>query len=129
MEPSEFSVSTETRDGCHVITVCGELDELTAPALHEELERADGNQAVVDLSNVSFISSRALHVLLRPRPQGRPAVVCPSGSVSRILDIVGARRAIPVFPDLPSALMSLSLADGNRQQRTTPSRLRARLRR
>ena len=125
MESSEFSVRAESRDGHVVIRVSGELDELTAPDLDGELNRCvDGKPVVVDLSGVTFISSSALHVLLRPRPGGRPAVVCPSRNITRILDIVGARRAIPIFADLDAAVSSLTLsADG--RPTSIPRRRRA----
>jgi len=115
VESEEFSVTCEARDGHVVVAVRGELDELTAPELDGELARAvDGRPVVVDLSDVSFISSAGLHVLLKDRRPGKPAIVCPVGNVSRVLDIVGARRTTPVFPDLASALTSLGLgADGH----------------
>ena len=110
MEPYEFSLTTETREGRTVIIVRGDLDELSAPSLDEELDHAD-EPAIVDLTGVTYMSSAGLHVLLNGR-QPKPAIVCPTGNVSRVLDIVAARRMIAIFPDLSSALVSLSAAAG-----------------
>ena len=108
MEPYEFSLTTETRQGRTVIVVRGDLDELSAPNLDEELDRAD-EPAIVDLTAIPYMSSAGIHVLLKSR-QSKPAIVCPTGNVSRVLDVVAARRTIAIFPDVASALVSLSAA-------------------
>ena len=105
----QFSVSTGVREGFQVVAVRGELDELTAPDLELEI---DGHRfdwpVIVDLSDVEFISSAGLHVLLCHRPE-QVAIVCPPGNIRRVLDIVRAGNRVPIFSDLDSATQSLTL--------------------
>jgi anti-anti-sigma factor len=106
----EFWITTERLDGCLVVTVRGELDELNASPLDQTLTaRTDSAPVIVDLSRVSFICSTSIRVLVKDRPQGRPALVAPAGSVRKVLDIVNADRTNPIFYDRDSALQSLTL--------------------
>src|SRR6476659_2449350 len=52
----------------YVVSVAGEIDAFTSPALEQELDWVLGDgasNAVVDLANVGFIDSTALRVLLK----------------------------------------------------------------
>jgi hypothetical protein len=52
----EFSVSAGFHDGCRVLVVRGDVDELTAPALIESIDgEPDGWPLIVDLTAVTFI--------------------------------------------------------------------------
>jgi anti-anti-sigma factor len=101
-----FSISTEARDRVQLIVVRGELDELTAPELDAAIDgsRADST-VIVDLSNIVFISSAGIHVLLRDRSV-QVALVCPPGNIMRLFEIVRANRRVPIFPSLSAALAS-----------------------
>jgi anti-anti-sigma factor len=106
----EFSVSAGFHDGCRVLVVRGEVDELTAPALIEAMDgEPDGWPLIVDLTAVTFISSAGLHAVLRGRQDGR-AIVCPPGNIARVLDLIQANRKVPIFLDLDSAILSVSLS-------------------
>ncbi len=110
LQEEEFSISTERVDGCLVIAVRGELDLLTAEPLDQTLEDCqNGCPLLVDLSAVTFICSAGLHVLLKERPSGRPALVAPNHHVAKVLDIIHANRITSIFPDQASALESLCL--------------------
>jgi anti-anti-sigma factor len=116
----DFSISVAEHSGCRVLFVSGDVDEMTALDLAVELEDCDFEfdrdlPVIVDLSNVTFISSAGLHVLLRPRPAGRPALVCPPGNVERVLSVVNAQATTAVFPDLESAIAEV--AGGEPQKR------------
>ena len=101
---AEFSITSAVRDGCRVLSVGGELDELTAPALDKAIAGCtDGLPLIVDLTGLAFISSAGIHVLLRNRAGGQPAAVCPPGNVSRVLEIIQAQKHILLFDDLSSA--------------------------
>jgi anti-anti-sigma regulatory factor len=61
--------------------VSGDVDELTSIELAVELDDRDYDRdgdlpVIVDLSNVTFISSAGLHVLLQTRLSGQPVLVC-----------------------------------------------------
>jgi hypothetical protein len=49
-----------------------------------------------------------VHVLLKPRAFGHPAIFCPLGPVSKVLDIVQAHRLVPIYADLQAAVVSLT---------------------
>lgn len=70
----EFEVTRET-DGAHVVVnVRGDVDVATSPRLREELHRAIGSGAtrlVVDMSNMAFIDSAGLGVLIGALKQAR----------------------------------------------------------
>ena len=56
----------------YVVSVTGEVDSFTAPALEQELEWVLGDgasNAVVDLAGVGFIDSTGLRVLLKALPR------------------------------------------------------------
>jgi anti-anti-sigma factor len=105
----EFAVSVEIREGCQVVSVRGELDADTAPDLAFELDRLLGALPVlIDLSQVKFLTSAGIVILLSERAFGRPALFCPDGSVSaKLLTIVQAQRLVPIYRDLDAALHSL----------------------
>ncbi len=111
LQQEEFSITTDRYDGCLVISVAGELDELNAEPLDRMLtEHEAGPPVIVDLSEVTFICSTSVRVLLKRRAGGRPALVAPNRNVARVLEIVEASRTNPVFDDRDSALMSIRLS-------------------
>jgi anti-sigma B factor antagonist len=82
-------------DGAQVLELSGELDASSAPALRERLAEVatrGGGSLVVELSDLSFIDSTGLSVLLNAKRRltrrGRAfAIVCPPGHVRRILEV------------------------------------------
>ena len=104
----DFSVSTATWSGLRGIVLSGELDELAAPSLEAAMVAgSDELPVLVDLSALTFISSSGLNALLRERPEGRPAVVCPPGNVRRVLEIVAAHKTLAVFDSAEEAVAKL----------------------
>jgi anti-sigma B factor antagonist len=97
-----------------VLNVHGEIDIETAPALREALlpvlERQTG-PVVVDLSEVSFMDSTGVHVLVdtsrRLEPQNRRlAIACrEGGQVHRLLALVGLLDALTVHRSRESAVI------------------------
>ena len=102
-----FSIFTHEGEGFRVVVVRGELDELTAPELDEAIDDNDV-PAIVDLSNIVFISSAGLHVLLRER-RHRIQIVCPPGNVVRLFEIVRANRRVQIFESLDAALSAANV--------------------
>jgi anti-sigma B factor antagonist len=94
----------------------GDLDMAAAPDLEEALEAAirDSQGAfVVDLSDVSFIDSSGLQVLLRARALlGREdralALVCPHGRVRRVFELAGVSDVFALYatPDAAAAALT-----------------------
>ena len=67
MEPEEFSIREDTRDGCHTLILSGELDLASAPVLEAATARlcSDGaSEIVLDLGQLDFIDSTGLRTIL-----------------------------------------------------------------
>ena len=96
-----------------VVRLAGEAD-VTTHALGEALRGEAANRPallLVEMSGLRFIDSSALNVILRVhedlRATGRVlALVGPSGSVARVLRLIGADRMIPVYDSVEAALES-----------------------
>jgi anti-sigma B factor antagonist len=61
-----LALSSEQRDNCVVVTVGGDLDIVTSPALDACLTqaRADSGRVILDLSAVDFMDTSALAVIV-----------------------------------------------------------------
>lgn len=61
-----MNVSVKSEGEVSVITIAGSIDSNTAPALQQQVMAAtsETNKVIMDLSNVSFVSSAGLRVLL-----------------------------------------------------------------
>jgi anti-sigma B factor antagonist len=106
----QFELSEDEIDSrTHVIAVSGEIHVSTAPQFSRRLNDAIGQgktAVVLDLSDVTFIDSTGLSVLLNglrrvTRRGGRMAIVCTNPTVLRLFeitrldttfDIVGSRE-------------------------------------
>jgi hypothetical protein len=105
----ELSVVSGIREGCRVVVVSGDLVADTVARLDDMLDSlADGLPVLVDLAGLRMLTSAGVHVLLKPRAFGHPAIFCPFGPVSKVLDIVHAHRLVPIYGDLQAALSSLT---------------------
>jgi anti-sigma B factor antagonist len=112
-----------------VLNVQGEIDLETAAVLREALlpilERETG-PVVVDLSDVLFMDSTGMHVLVetlrRLEPQNRPlAIACrEGGQVHRGLALAGLLDTLPVYPLRESAVIGGGEAA---ERHAEPSRL------
>lgn len=98
--PTAFGISSRRLDErTSAISVQGELDLSTAPHLKWTLLDAlqeGSSRIVVDLSDVKFMDSTALGVLVavnRNAALERPlAIVCPAGTVRQIFEVSGTER-------------------------------------
>jgi anti-sigma B factor antagonist len=103
----------------YVVSVTGEIDAFTSPALEQELEWVlgdGGSNAVVDLGDVAFVDSTALRVLLKVLPRfskrgGRLVLVSDDRRVLRTLEIAGLDRKFKVESKLAEVVAQF--ADGN----------------
>ena len=105
--------------GPPAFAVRGDVDLATAPGLEEELEAAVRDSVgalVVDLTDVSFIDSTGLQVLLRIRGLlGREdralALVCPHGPVRRVFELAGVSDVFALYPTRDAAAAALVPVD------------------
>lgn len=102
-EPRGIQVTEETFDPSGlVLTVSGELDVATAPALRDRLDvaiDAGKHRLVIDLSAISFLDSVALativHAKQRLPEHGRMALaIDPSSYVMLILESGGLQQVL-----------------------------------
>lgn len=89
----EISITREDGGDECVIRVSGELDAASAPELETEL-RGDHRLIRLDLSEVTFIDSRGLRVILAAARSAaekghRVVIENPSSSVRRLLEVTG----------------------------------------
>jgi anti-anti-sigma factor len=117
VNPAPFEVEVGSLDsGVRTISVRGELDLSTAPALEGPLEEALGGEGsvLVDLSECEFIDSTGIALLVRAWQRlesdgnGRGLVICShSDQVRRVLEITGLELSIPVHGTRDEALAAI----------------------
>lgn len=102
----------ETSDGIVVVSPRGELDAYTTPGLRSELHRlveAGHRTLVVDLTNVSFLDSSALGVLvgtlrrLRER-EGELRIVKPQPLAMRAFEVTSLDKVLSLYETRTEAL-------------------------
>jgi anti-sigma B factor antagonist len=108
-----FIVAHEREDGVDVICASGEIDMSTVAPLRDALGHVVQHAAgpvVVDLSQVSFMDSTAINVLVRIARQLTAqersiALACREGSaVHRLLSLIGLHDTLSVHPSRQNAL-------------------------
>jgi anti-sigma B factor antagonist len=112
-----LTVSTRNEAGCAIVAVTGDVDISTSPDLREALagvlHTSNGTCAnravVVDLSDVRFVDSTGLGVLVGAytavrNAGGRLAVVNDHPAVIKVFTITGLHEVLGVHPTLSKAL-------------------------
>lgn len=112
----DFAVSAQgSGENTAILTIQGEVDVYTAPRLREEIHRrldAGDNKIVVDLTDVAYMDSTGLGVLIGALKRARESrgeliVASPNARISRILDVTGLNRIFNVQPQVSDALNAL----------------------
>jgi anti-sigma B factor antagonist len=116
----EFGLNDEAVDDrTHVVSPHGEVDAVTAPRLGRRLlslVEEGKTRLVVDLSNVTFMDSTGIGVLLnalrqlRARRNGGLVLVCPTERIMRPFQITGLTDQLGVFASREQALGGLRSA-------------------
>jgi anti-sigma B factor antagonist len=106
-----LSISSDTVDAATVIHVGGDLDVYTAPRLKEVLDDAmvGGGRLVLDLSEVHFIDSTALGVLVGTHQEtqsnnGEFHLVVEDPFLLKIFHITGFDGVFSIFPQVADAI-------------------------
>jgi anti-sigma B factor antagonist len=111
-----FEIDVSSAEGdVPVVALRGELDFDEAPSFGRVLEelRADGErEVVVDLSDLTFIDSSGISVLVgaaraSAAEQGTLVVAAPTPHVQRVFDIVNLSELLAIEPSLESALQRI----------------------
>jgi anti-sigma B factor antagonist len=113
----EFSVNTAALGGdAFIVTLTGEVDLHTAPALEQALDGVvglGGTSVALDLADVTFIDSTVLGVLLRyherlPELGGALVIVTEDRRVLRTFEITGFDRVFTIERRLGDAVATIS---------------------
>jgi anti-sigma B factor antagonist len=109
-----MQLRTEVSDmgGWTVVTVFGELDVATSPDLREQLiDLVNGgrNRLVLDLDGIDFLDSTGLGTIVsalkRARTHGGDLrLVCTETRITRLFEITGLDKAVPLLPSLDAAV-------------------------
>jgi anti-anti-sigma factor len=108
-------IAVEYTGGIRVLVLTGEHDLSTAPDLRVHVEDAviAGGDLIVDLSEVGFIDSSILGVLVAgyrsvtAAAHGFAVVAVPESSVTRLFDLVSLSEVIPVYRTRAEAVSAL----------------------
>ena len=98
--------------GWTVVHVYGELDVATSPTLREQLIRLVGegrSQLVLSLDGVDFLDSTGLGTIISALKRVRThdgdiRLVCTQARITRLFEITGLDKAIPLLPTLDAAV-------------------------
>jgi anti-sigma B factor antagonist len=101
--PDVLTITVEPLEEARLIRVAGELDLLTTPTLGRELHAArdQGVTAVLDLSDVTFIDSTGLQLLLEASSLSAANgwaffIARPSAVVQRLVDVSRTAELLPL---------------------------------
>jgi anti-sigma B factor antagonist len=108
----ELQLATRHEGAVAVVSVMGEVDVFSAPGLDSELDAliaAGSSRLVVDLSEVAFLDSTGLGVLVKALKHAREAdgwlhLVVTSDRIRKIFDITGLDASIPIFDTAQDAI-------------------------
>ena len=100
-----------------IVYLQGEIDIVNASEVGVQLFEAAPNDApgmVVDLSDVTYLDSRGLHLLfelserLRVRDQRLHLVIPPQGLIRRVLTLTRMDAIVPLYASVPDAVRQMS---------------------
>ncbi len=106
----QFEIAVDTDPRRTLLTLHGELDVSSSPALEEELTRVIGEAlVVVDLTELDFIDSTGLGVLVKTHQHMREdgnqlALIEGGGQVRRLLELTGLAEQLMIAQDLGELL-------------------------
>lgn len=110
----DLSFDIRDDEGVPVLAVTGEIDVYTAPSLREQLvalSQGSSTTIVVDLSDVSFVDSTGLGVLVSGLKRFREAggdlpLVVTQPQILKVLEITGLATVFSVHSTVTAALAS-----------------------
>lgn len=121
-----MKVAIDEYHGFPLVRVAGEIDGSSVIEFRRAVMGAPamrGNAVVIELSEVRYIESAAIGVLIEAHGVSEArgvgmVVACPEIAIARILRLSGLHHVVPVFEDVDSAVEFLS----NRRIGGEPSR-------
>jgi anti-anti-sigma factor len=111
--PTPLSITVEPLEEASLIRAAGEIDLTTIGALRAELEsaREDAATALLDLSDVTFIDSTGLHLLLETSRDAAATdwpffIVRPSPVVQRLIEVSGTADLLALVDRTPERILN-----------------------
>jgi anti-sigma B factor antagonist len=113
---SNFLVQTQVADGAIMLTISGELDLVSSPALEQALEDLSAPEArlvMLDMRGLEFMDSTGIHLLVKADQRAHQAgqkfaLIRGTEQVQRMLDLTGVSEQMTIV-DSPEDLL-----DGHR---------------
>jgi anti-sigma B factor antagonist len=107
----EINISRHTVGRRTVISVGGEVDLRSTPALRQAIDEAlatGGVELWIDLTTTEFMDTSGLHALLDGQERvcelrRRLTVICPPGSVRRLFELAGVTDRFTLAADRAAA--------------------------
>jgi anti-anti-sigma factor len=114
MSQQPFSIAHKALKRCDLLTPVGRIDSSTAPQLEESVKYAmknDSHNIVIDLSQVTFLSSAALRVLISTskecrKNKGDLYLAAPSDKLKDVFELAGLDELFTFFDDTVEAVGS-----------------------
>ena len=103
IELGALTMSSERNGPVHTLCLAGDLDLATSDRVEAELKRVEASDArtiVIDLSDLAFINSTGVHLLVDAERRSRAdanslRLLRGSATVQRVLQICGVETALP----------------------------------
>lgn len=112
--PQHFDIGVEWQDTIVILTVSGELDLATVPALAESIDLVVGKSptaVIVDLTDVGFLASAGMAQLATAHQQigetATFAVVADGPATGRPLALVGLDKVFRIYAGIGEALSEI----------------------
>ena len=106
-----MQISTRTNDDIYIVAIAGSLDSATAPEAQKSLQEvlAGAKKVVMDFSNLDYISSAGLRVLLGAAKQlrasaGSLGMFGLNQSVREVFEISGFSSILSIYQSEAEAL-------------------------
>ena len=116
--PDSITTLVTDHDGVSVVSVSGEIDLVTAPALEQAISSViadDPTALVIDLSAVEFLGSVGLKILAATYEKLSNStefgVVARGPATRRPIHLTGLDKTFPLYPTLDDAFTAVR--DGN----------------
>jgi len=107
----EFSVRSELKGGVSIVVISGRVDSVTATALDAKLAEvvADHKQIVLDLSDVTYLSSAGVRAIIKTlraaeKADGGVKLANIPNMVAEVLETVGMTAALNIYPTVGEAV-------------------------
>lgn len=96
-----MEITKSLESGKLTLTVSGEIDTLTAPRLDGEVETEGLSELVFDLTDVTYVSSAGLRVLLLAHKKmvqagGKMTIAHPQEAVRRVFTLTGFAKILTI---------------------------------